>query len=380
MSINEFQIHRIPASAERLRGEVRAFIRETLGTRPRAAQSHSWMGFDDAFSRALGRRGWIGITLPETYGGAGLTQFDRYVVLEELLAVGAPVSAHWIADRQTGPLILKFGSETQKAEHLPAICRGERYFCIGMSEPDSGSDLASIASRAEPDEDGWILNGRKIWTTNAHRSHFVLVLARTAKSDHRHRGMSQFIVDLTAPGVEVRPVVDLTGDAHFNEIVFTDVRLGPDALLGKAGDGWNQVMAELAFERSGPDRFLSAFAGLAAMTDQAAAAGGLSQTAQVGRFVARLVVLRQMSLAVTGRLAAAENPSWAASCVKDFGVTFEQELLDVAGAEFEFGPGGASKDDVAAVGYLTQIAPAFSLRGGTREVLRGIIARGLGLR
>src|SRR5690606_19953868 len=184
--------------------------------------------------------------------------FARYVVSEELLAAGAPVSAHWIADRQSAPLLLHYGTPAQQERYIPGIVRGEIYFCIGMSEPNSGSDLASIGSRAAREGDVWVLNGRKIWTTNAHRSHYMIALVRTqGRGDDRHGGMSQFIIDLKAPGVTVRPIRDLSGGEHFNEVFFDDVVLGSDALVGTDGNGWTQVMAELAFERSGPERFLS---------------------------------------------------------------------------------------------------------------------------
>ena len=160
----------IPATDEALRHEVRAFLREHLRDRPLEARARSWMGFDAEFSRALAARGWVGLTLPVEYGGGGRSPFARFVLIEELLAAGAPVGAHWIADRQSGPLLLKYGTEAQKRFHLPRICRAESFFCIGMSEPQSGSDLASVRTRAERDGDGWRLSGQKLWTTHAPRS------------------------------------------------------------------------------------------------------------------------------------------------------------------------------------------------------------------
>jgi alkylation response protein AidB-like acyl-CoA dehydrogenase len=372
---------RIPPIAEELRQEVRRFLVDALVDLPPVRRADSWMGFDAQFSRRLGERGWIGMTLPERYGGRQASAFARYVVIEELLAAGAPVSAHWIADRQSAPMLLRYGSEAQKERFLPGICRGESYFCIGMSEPGSGSDLASISTRARRHATGWILNGRKVWTTNAHRSHFMITLARTQeKTSERHRGMSQFIVDLKRPGISVRPIRDLTGDEHFNEVVFDNVELSEDELVGAEGEGWAQVTAELAYERSGPERILSCMALVNALIDQVGRSPDALQARELGRVAARLFTLRNMSIAVTAQLQAGENPAVAAACVKDLGVTLEQEIPEIAQAIDQMEPSSQGSDYAKVLAHLTQLAPSFSLRGGTREILRGIIARSLELR
>lgn len=381
MSIEQFKYSRIPPEAEGLRQEVRAFLATALGDCPALRRADSWMGFNAEFSRLLGARGWIGMALPARYGGADAGPFARYVVIEELLAAGAPVSAHWFADRQSGPLILRYGTERQKEHHLRAICKGERYFCIGMSEPNSGSDLASIKTRARREGDGWVVSGQKVWTTNAHRAHFMIALARTADGGERHEGLSQFIIDLTLPGVTVRPIRDLAGREHFNEVFLDEVLLTDDALIGSEGKGWEQVTAELAFERSGPERFLSSIALLHVLIDAVGGAPDALQAKEIGRLTARLITLRNMSLTVTAQLAEGANPAWAASCVKDLGAAFEQEIPELAQLLSDVAPsvdGGADYAQVLA--YLTQMAPSFSLRGGTREILRGIIARGIGIR
>ncbi|MFC7610889.1 acyl-CoA dehydrogenase family protein [Teichococcus aestuarii] len=199
----------IPAEDEALRPAIRAFLAEQVPQIPPERRARSWMGFDAGFSRALGGQGWLGLTFPEEYGGAGRGPFARYVLVEELLAAGAPVSAHWIADRQSGPLILRFGTEAQRRFHLPRICRGESFFCIGMSEPDTGSDLASVSTRAVREAGGWRLNGAKIWTTNAHHSHYMIALVRSSgTAQDRHKGLSQFIIDLSLPGVRISPIRD----------------------------------------------------------------------------------------------------------------------------------------------------------------------------
>ncbi|HBX55726.1 acyl-CoA dehydrogenase family protein [Pseudomonas sp. UBA2684] len=382
MSITQFTYSRIPAEAESLRLEVRQFIAASLAGYPAILKAQSWMGFDAEFSRKLGAQGWVGMALPEQYGGAAAGPFARYVIIEELLAAGAPVSAHWIADRQSGPLINRFGTEQQKQRYLPAICRGESYFCIGMSEPNSGSDLASIKTNAARNGDGWLLNGQKVWTTNAHHSHFMIALVRTGeKQAARHEGMSQFIIDLRLPGITIRPIRDLVGAEHFNEVFFDNVQLDADALIGVEGKGWDQVTAELAFERSGPERFLSSMALLTTLIDAIGTSPDALQAREIGRLSAKLLTLRNMSLAVTAQLAAGEHPAWAASCVKDLGNLFEQEIPEVAQLLVDAEPRLEGGCDYARVlAYLTQMAPSFSLRGGTREILRGIIARGLGLR
>ncbi len=382
LPIRSFRHQRFPTETLALRSQVRSFLAEALKDRSPLRRSDSWMGADPAFSRELGRRGWVGMTLPRRYGGQEADPWARYVVIEELLAAGAPVAAHWFADRQSGPLILRYGSEAQRERYLPGICRGETYFCIGMSEPNSGSDLASIRSKAQRDGDGWVLNGQKVWTTNAHHAHIMIGLFRSGeKTDNRHGGMSQFLIDLKSPGITVRPIVDLAGGRHFNEVYFDNVRVGADALIGTEGQGWDQVTAELAFERSGPERFLSSIALLHTLIAAVGRRPDAVQAREIGRLVARLSGLRQMSLAVTAELAAGQNPAWAASCVKDLGAVFEQDLPEIAQAILDEAPAaGGGSDHAQVLSALMQMAPSFSLRGGTREILRGIIARGLGLR
>src|SRR5665213_656479 len=246
--------------AEVLRREVREFLASELVDRTPLERAESWTGFDPAFSRKMGERGWIGMTWPRRYGGHERSALERYVVLEELLAAGAPVGAHWIADRQSGPLLLRYGSEAQREEFLPGITRGETFFSIGMSEPDSGSDLASIRTRATPACGGYEVTGAKVWTSYAHESHYAITLVRTAPVDpkNRHAGLSQIILDLKAPGISIRPIVNLAGEHDFNEMVLDRVFVPSERLVGQEGDGWRQVTSELAFERSGPERFLSA--------------------------------------------------------------------------------------------------------------------------
>ncbi|MEI7783909.1 MAG: acyl-CoA dehydrogenase family protein [Betaproteobacteria bacterium] len=380
--LGQLRLAELPAHAEALRAQVKAFLAEALEPAAPSRRARSWMGFDANFSRRLAQRGWVGVTLPAQYGGAELDAFARYVLVEELLAVGAPVSAHWIADRQSGPLILKFGSDAQKAFYLPRICRAEAFFCIGMSEPNSGSDLASVGTRASRNEAGWQLDGQKIWTTNAHHCQYMIALVRTSGSkEDRQAGLSQFIIDLSLPGVTVRPIRDLSGDAHFSEVFFEGVQLAPDALVGSEGSGWAQVNAELAFERSGPERIYSSIVLLELWLRVLRESGDRSQLAAVGRLTAHLATLRHMSIAVTAQLARGESPVTEAALIKDLGTEFEQAVPQLIAACAEPASASALQTELAAtLAYVTQMAPSFSLRGGTREILRGMIARGLGLR
>lgn len=367
--------------AESLRAEVRAFVAQELADRPPALRIQSWAGFDADFSRKLGARGWIGMTWPKAYGGHERSALERYIVIEELLAAGAPVAAHWIADRQSGPLILKVGTETQKQTLLPRIAAGECYCCIGMSEPNSGSDLAATQTRAVKVTGGWQVNGTKLWTTIAHHAHYMLLFCRTGAQDERHGGTSQFLVDLKTPGITIRPIADLSGVKHFNEVVFQDVFLPDSALLGAEGDGWKQVMGELAFERSGPDRFLSTYALLVELVRVLGASPSAHALVAVGRLGAHLATLRRLSRSVATLLEWGENPTQQASLVKDLGTTFEQEIAEIARSLCASEPVlDAPEVYEAVLAYAIMNAPSFSLRGGTREILRGIIARGLGLR
>ena len=377
-----FALLDLPPEAEALRSEVREFLRAALSGHAAHKRARSWGGFDREFSRKVGARGWIGLTWPKKYGGHERSALERYVMLEEMLAAGAPVSAHWIADRQSGPLLLRFGTEEQRERFLPRIARGELAFAIGMSEPDSGSDLASIRTRAEKVSGGYKVNGTKVWTSNAHLCDYMIALFRTrVVPDKKHEGLSQFLVDTKSPGITIRPIIDLSGAHHFNEVVFQDVFVPDDMRVGEEGAGWKQVTTELAFERSGPERYLSSIQLLIETIREVGEQPGERAAVTIGRLVAHLATLRQMSLSVAGMLQAGQNPNLEAAVVKDVGTNFEQEIPETVhtlmGVEPRLTSGSSFE---RTLGFLVENAPSFSLRGGTREVLRGIIARGLGLR
>ncbi|MGV9545874.1 acyl-CoA dehydrogenase family protein [Nocardia beijingensis] len=373
------------AALRRVRDEVRAFLRTELDAGSFSPAPDNWMsGFDPAFSARLGARGWLGMTLPRRYGGHERPLLERFVVTEELLAHGAPVAAHWVADRQMAPGILANGTEEQKQRYLPGIAAGELFFAIGMSEPDAGSDLAAVRTKAVEHPDGsWTISGTKVWTTGAHVAQAMVLLARTdGGPGDRHAGLSQFLVDLDHPGIEVRRLRSIDGGAHFNEVVFHDAHVGAGALLGRRGEGWAQVMSELAFERSGPERYLSTMPLLRAWAAELRRTGATEQQrVTLGALTARAWGLRRMSLAVTTELAAGRKPDVLAAMVKDLGSTFEGDVVEAIRACTDVMPRRAGGDPFArllAAGILH--IPAFTLRGGTNEILRGIIARGMGLR
>ncbi|MEV5829405.1 acyl-CoA dehydrogenase family protein [Spirillospora sp. NPDC052242] len=368
-----------PGALHALRREVAEFLDREIAEGGFEPEADAWMsGVDPAFSRRLAGRGWVGMTVPARYGGHGRSALERYVVTEELLVAGAPVAAHWIADRQMAPGILRNGTEEQKRRYLPGIARAEQFMAIGMSEPDSGSDLASVRTRAVEVDGGWRLTGTKVWTSGAHIATAIVVLARTDDGGgDRHAGLSQFIVDLPRPGVTISPIITIDGAHHFNEVVFDDAVVPPTALLGRRGDGWRQVTAELGNERSGPERVLSTMPLLQAWARTGAWRDDPVARADLGRLVSRLAALRRLSLAVAGRLAAGEDPALEAALVKDLGTAFEGEVVDVvrrhAGADSGAMPDGFAMMLAKAVLHV----PAFTLRGGTNEILRTIVAKGM---
>ena len=367
------------AIGERLRAEVREFIDGWHGDRHGAA---AFSGFDPEFSEALGKRGWIGMGFPKRYGGGGYGLMERFVVLEELLAVRAPIFAHAVAERQSGPLLLRFGNERQREEIVPRIAAGKCYFCIGLSEPDSGSDLASVRTRASKVDGGWRVNGAKIWTSSAHRAHYMILLCRTAPaSEVRQAGLSQFLVDMKTPGITCRPIVNIAGDDDFNEVHFQDVFLADDALIGAEGQGWQQVTSELTLERSGPDRFMSHMGAVeefvAALKQQPSIDGART----VGRLVAHLSTLRRMSRSIATMITDGQEAALHAALVKDLGTCFEQEIPETLRLVLQTEPEpGASDGYSAALANVILHAPSCTIRGGTKEVLRGIVAKSLGLR
>lgn len=379
----KFEPVQMPATVEDLRKEVRAFLAEEVVNGGFTPKRNSWSSFDAEFSRKCGERGFIGMTWPKEYGGKARTALERYVMTEEMLAGGAPVGAHWVADRQSGHQILRYGSKRAKELILPKITAGQCFFGIGMSEPDSGSDLAAVRTRANKVEGGWSISGTKVWTSSAHRAHYLIALVRTAPKEEgvRHEGLTQFIIDLSQPGVSVRPIYNLYGGHDFNEVVFDGYFVSDDMVMGEVGSGWKMVTGELAFERSGPDRFLSTYQLLAESMRVIGSEPDDRSANEIGRFVAHLATLRRMSTSIAGMLTRGEQPIVEAALVKDIGTTFEREIPEVFRHLIPTEPTLGGGDSYAELLGMTILrAPGFTIRGGTREILRGMIARGLGLR
>ncbi len=390
----------LPHSTEQLRSDIRSFLEAEIAEGTFVPRCDTWLSqHDPSFSRKLGAAGFLGLAWPTEYGGHGRTPLDRFVVVEELLAHGAPIAAHWVSDRQSGPSILKHGTEQAKRELVPKMAAGECYFSIGMSEPDAGSDLAAIRSTATKTEGGWLLNGTKVWTSQAHNNHYFIVLVRTTPMSDggvgaegaggaggaKHRGMSQFIMDLKAPGVQIRPIRLLSGHHHFNEVVMEDAFVPEHFLLGSEGNGWDQVIGELAFERSGPERYLSTFPLLVALIDAVRTEHGTEllrgpsteAAAAIGQLAARLTALRRLCISVAVALSNGKEPVTEAAMVKDMGTQLEGEIGEVAR---QLVPPGTNPIFDALVEDAILSTPGFTLRGGTNEILRGIVARHLGVR
>ncbi len=338
---------------------------------------------DRAFSKKMADRGWVGMSLPKEWGGHDRTAVDRFVVVEEMLRWGAPVAYHWVADRQTGNIINKFGSDEQKTRFLPKICAGELGFSIGMSEPDSGSDLASVTTRAERDQGGWIVNGTKIWTSNAHQNDWFICLLRTQPLEsggNKREGLSQFLIDIhDTPGLELGPIPFLNGEHHFNEVSFTDVFVPDENVVGVPGMGWNQNTTEMAYERGGPDRWLSVFSTVEQLLREAEGTAMGERTIELlGELAARWWGIRNLSLSVARLIDSGHAPSIESSLVKEMATRFELEtiekLVELVDTELSL-ESESLFEQLLSQCVLT--GPGNTIRGGTIEILRSVASKGL---
>ena len=304
----------LPEGTGELRAEVRAFMEEertsgTLVGRTPEDGSHC-----PEFSKRLGERGWIAMMWPKKYGGHERSALERYVVGEELIVAAAPTTAHFVADRQSGPLLLRFGSEEQRQTLLPRMARG------------------------------------------------------------------QFIIDLSLPNIEIRPIYNLAGNHHFNEVVFNDCPVANDMIVGEEGNGWNQVMGELGYERSGPERFLSGFRLYTEIVRAVGPDPTDTQAEIIGRIAAHLMTLRSMSISVAGMLQAGLSPKVESSLVKDLGTNFDREIPEIARLMFatELSTDASGCFEKALADAML-IAPTWTIQGGSKEILRTVISKGIGL-
>lgn len=385
----DFSDLELPAAARALRKEVRAFLQEEARAGTYTPQvGHAEFSAD--FTRKVAVRGWIGMTWPKRYGGQERSYLERFVVTEEMLAAAAPCAAHWFADRQIGPGLLRYGSEKLKQKYLPAIARGKCYFALGMSEPNSGSDLASVKTRAERVPGGWRVNGQKVWTSWAHKAHAFFVLCRTSPdTGNRHEGLSQLVVELNAPGVTVRPILLMNGFHHFNEVFLDNVFVPDDMVVGEVGQGWKQITSELALERSGPERYMITFPLLVELIRRLGKTADARALEHIGKLTARFWALRRMSLGIAltlersipgegGAKHATPDLATEAALLKDVGTFYEREITDAARLLVGVEPDPDAPD--AFVRHLADaivFSPISTIRGGTTQVLRTLIARRL---
>ena len=331
----------------------------------------SWIvGTSRPFSLELAERGWLGMTWPTDEGGHGRSPLERFVVFEALIGAGAPLATSWFADRQIGPTLLAFGTPDQRRRFLPEIIAGTSAWSIGMSEPDAGSDVAAITTRAVRDGDDWIVNGAKIWTSGARDADWCYVIARTDPDAPPHAGLSELIVDLHSPGITINPIEDMTGSRHFCEVVYTDVRVPAENLVGEENGSFRQVMRQMEHERGGIDRLVSnraLFDDVAPLADRSDPLVRQELAAiETGYRIGRNLVLRE----VIG-----QAPKGFSAVTKTFCTEFEQRV--VAFCARVAGP------DAMLAGRVARnlcYAPAYTVMGGTTLILRNIIGeRILGL-
>ncbi len=335
----------------------------------------SWLiGADRDFSRELAERGWLGMTWPTEHGGGGRTALERFVVVEALIATGAPIAASWFADRQIGPTLLQFGTDDQRAQWLPGIISGTDMWSIGMSEPDAGSDVAAIRTKAEKvDDDRWLVNGQKIWTSGAAEADYIYLVARTDPDAPPHKGLSEFVVPMDSPGIKIERITDMTRNAHFCEVWFDDVEVPAANLVGELNGSFAQIMRQMEHERGGIDRLVSNRAlydeALAAFTAAGAADELLRQRfarAETVYTLARHMVLRE----VLG-----QAPKGWSAITKTLATEFETEVADLCGRV-----AGADAMLWNRVSRNICYAPGYTIMGGTTLILRNIMGeRMLGL-
>jgi alkylation response protein AidB-like acyl-CoA dehydrogenase len=373
----------------RLRAEVRAFAASDPAVAARPFLEDGWIaGFAPEFSRRVAARGWIGMTWPKQFGGSERSYLDRLIVTEELLLAGAPVAAHWFGDRQIGPALLAHGTAEQKAELVPRIARAEISFCAGMSEPNAGSDLAALATRADADGDDFVIRGQKIWTSFATEADYCYLVARTDPAAPRHKGISELLISMRTPGITVRPIRDMVGESHFGELFFDDVRVPKSALIGKLHNGFYQIMQQLDFERSGIERLVSNAPLWRAAKAHARDTGLSARDAALRNRIAELEIAwragRGLVYRVAEMLTQGRVPNHEAAVAKTFCTSLEQRITDAICQIFGAGASLDARDARAPLGGRAArtflYAPAYTIQGGTNNILRNIIAtRGLAL-
>ena len=331
----------------------------------------TWMnGYSKEFSKELAALGWIGMVWPVEHGGGGRPPIDRLIVGEEMIKAGAPIAASWFGDRQMGPALIQYGTQEQRDRFLPGILAGETTWCIGMSEPNAGSDLASLKTFARDDGDEWVINGQKIWTSFGADADYCYLICRTSSDGPPHAGISEIIVPMDTPGIEVRQITDMTTNRHFCEVFYTDVRVPKENLVGAEGAAFKQTMRQLEHERGGIDRLVSnrALFDLARSRANTTDRRIRQEIAEIetGYRIGRILVIREVLK---------QAPTGFSAATKCFCTELEWRI-----AQFVSRVLGA---DAMLWNDVTQglaYAPAYTIMGGTSNVMRNILAeRVLGL-
>jgi hypothetical protein len=378
---------RLSGEQEKFRQEVREFLEEELRQELWEPSCDAWiMGHNPEFTKRVSKRGWIGLTWPKEFGGQGRSYVDRLILTEEMLRYGAPAACHWFADRQIGGAIVHYGTEEQKRELLPMILKGEAYVGLGMSEPDAGSDLASLKTRAVEDGDYYVIDGQKTWTSGGSRMNWIYLLARTDPTAPKHRGISEFFFQTSLPGITIRPIVDITGGVHFNEVFFENVRIPKKCLIGEKNKGFYQVLNQLDYERSGMERLMGnypLFDALIQYTKETKRNGKpLSEDQIIRSKLAQLKIEFEIGRLHMYRVAMVMDegraPNWESAMAKAYGTAFEQRLASTA-IEILGLYGQLSSQSkwvpmwgMAYHSYLS--SKGYSLQAGTSEILKNILA------
>jgi alkylation response protein AidB-like acyl-CoA dehydrogenase len=368
-----------PAERE-FRDSVRSWIEANHPGREPDADPEAFE-FRRAWQRALNERGWAGLSWPTEYGGAGATLVELAIFYEETARAGAPQMANTLGLAMGGPTVIAHGTEEQKRRFLPPILSADEIWCQGFSEPGSGSDLASLKTRAVRDGDEWVVTGQKVWTTYAHEAKWCMLVARTDQDAPKHRGLTYFLMDMEQDAVEVRPLVQITGEAEFNELFIEEARIPDENIVGGEGNGWHVAITTLMHERAGLAFALQVQVQIALreLQDQIRAAGRADDPLIRQRFAQVFVEAQVLRLnAYRGLTATMKRgaPGPEGSLGKWHWAEVNQALtelaMDVAGSH------ALLADDAWTYRFLR--ARANSIEGGTTEILRNIVAeRVLGL-
>jgi alkylation response protein AidB-like acyl-CoA dehydrogenase len=384
---------RFTEEQDRFRGKVRDFLEGEIRRGLFQPTCDAWIqGFSPEFTKKVAEKGWIGLNWPKEYGGQGRSNVDRFILTEEMLRYGAPAALHWFADRQIGRAIIHFGTEQQKKDILPKILRGEAYVGLGMSEPEAGSDLGSLQTRATEEGDTYVINGQKMWTSCAKYMNYIYLVARTDPNAPKHRGISEFIIPANLLGITVRPTIDITGTEAWGEVFYDNVRIPKTTLIGEKNRGFYQIVNQLDFERSGLERLMGNYPLFSAIIRFSKETGRngepICREPLIRDKLARLQIEFEVGRLLTYRVALVMDggraPNMEAAMAKAYCTGFEQHLADLSTrimgpyGQLVAGSSRAPIQGMAPDSFLGSMG--YSLQAGTSEILRNVVAtRGLGL-